>query len=110
MRARGTEWFVAEEDDFSDQQYEFDEQEFDERVSQVTSRAGDGSFAHQRMTGSKAVDFKQREYGGGEQYYEHGEGQEEYYEDQSNSHIEEIVEEAYEEVGEIGDPERERDF
>ncbi len=103
--ARGTEANMKEEDDFGEQE-NWEDEEFDERVSHASSRINDSSYVPNQMIEDRGQD-QDYQYQG----YSGAKDNQEYYEqDQSNSEIEQIVEETYEEVGEIHDPESKKDF
>ncbi len=99
---------MAGAEDFG-QEEQWEDEEFDEKVSHASSRMNDSSYAPGRDSHYGAdPGYQQKDYRG--QDYQ---GYQDYPEDQSpgeGSEIEQIVEETYEEVGDIQDPEKQPDF
>jgi len=108
---RGTERYEQEEDDFG-QQEQWQEEQFDERVSVASSRVNDSTY---RGGDRYSKSPQQQEDAGHSREYESGgyQGYQDYQDDNSEyndgTEIEEIVEEAVEEVGDL-DPEARKDF
>ena len=107
---RGTVYHQNEDEDFGNNE-EWQDEEFDERVSYASSRVNSSTYVpnqgHQEARGnprySQTKDGQHNYQGFDDQY---GSGQ---YEEEG-SEIQQIVEETYEEVGDITDPEQKKDF
>lgn len=113
--ARGTDvhnMMGRDEEEFGHQD-EWGEEEFDERVSHNSSRMNDSSYVpNNQMENNQDNNDQNYGYSNDNNYNDYqGYGNE--HQDQSNgegSEIEQIIEETYEEVGEIHDPESKKDF